>query len=51
MQENKGVDVGGKSFNLDGLVVAILIVCAISAGGYGLWWLYNKRKYQDDCEG
>jgi len=50
MQENKGVDVGGKNFNWNGLAVAILIVCTISAGGYGLWWLYNKRKHQNDCE-
>jgi len=48
MQENKGVDVGGKNFNWNGLAVAILIVCAISVGGYGLWWLYNKRKHQND---
>jgi len=51
MQENKGVDVGGKRFNWNGLAVAILIVCAISAGGYGLWWLYNQRKPQNGCEG
>lgn len=33
------------------MMTGTLIVCAISAGGYGLWWLYNKRKHQDDCEG
>jgi len=48
MQENKGVDVGGKRFNWDGLAVAIWIVCAISAGGYGLWWLYNHYKNEKD---
>lgn len=51
MQENKGVDVGGSNFNLNGLAVAILIVCVISAGGYSLWWLYNKRKHQNNYEG
>ncbi|MDH3780300.1 MAG: hypothetical protein OES15_05530 [Nitrosopumilus sp.] len=37
MQENKGVEVGDKSFNWNGLAVTILVVCIISVGGYGLW--------------
>ena len=44
--EKKGVDIGG-NFNLGSIIMPILIVSAIVAGGYGLYWLikqFQKRR-------
>jgi hypothetical protein len=44
--QKKGVDIGG-NFNLGSIIMPILIVSAIVAGGYGLYWLmkqFQKRK-------
>ena len=44
--EKKGVDIGG-NFNLGSVILPILIVSVIAAGGYGLYWLikqFQKRK-------
>ena len=42
----RGVDIGS-NFNLESIIMPILIVSAIVAGGYGLYWLmkqFQKRK-------
>ena len=42
----RGVDIGS-NFNLGSMIMPILIVSAIVAGGYGLYWLmkqFQKRK-------
>ena len=44
--ETKGVDIGS-NFNFGSIIMPILIVSAIVAGGYGLYWLmkqFQKRK-------
>ena len=41
-----GVDIGS-NFNLGSIIIPILIVSAIVAGGYGLYWLikqFQKRR-------
>jgi len=37
----RGVDIGG-NFNLGSIIMPILIVSAIVAGGYGLYWLIKQ---------
>jgi len=39
--EKKGVDMGG-NFNFASIMMPILIVSAIAAGGYGLYWLIKQ---------
>jgi len=39
--QKKGVDIGG-NFNLGSIIIPILIVSAIAAGGYGLYWLIKQ---------
>jgi len=44
--QKKGVDIGG-NFNLGSIIMPILIVSTIVAGGYGLYWLikqFQKRR-------
>jgi hypothetical protein len=39
--EKKGVDMGG-NFNFASIMIPLLIVSAIVAGGYGLYWLIKQ---------
>ena len=47
----RGVDIGG-NFNLGSIIMPILIMSAIVAGGYGLYWLMKqfqkRREIQSD---
>ena len=47
--EKKGVDIGG-NFNFASIMMPILIVSAIAAGGYGLYWLIKQLEKRRDAK-
>ena len=47
--EKKGVDIGS-NFNLGSILMPILIVSAIAAGGYGLYWLIKQLEKRRDAK-
>jgi len=47
--EKKGVDIGS-NFNFASIMMPILIVSAIAAGGYGLYWLIKQLEKRRDAK-
>jgi len=47
--EKKVVDIGD-NFNLGSIMMPILIVSAIAAGGYGLYWLIKQLEKRRDAK-
>ncbi len=45
----KGIDIGG-NFNLGSIIMPILIVSAIVAGGYGLYWLIKQLQKRKETQ-
>ena len=44
--EKKGVDIGG-NFNFASIMMPILIISVIVAGGYGLYWLIKQLEKEE----
>ena len=47
--KKNGVDIGG-NFNLGSIIMPILTVSAIVAGGYGLYWLIKQFQKQREMQ-